>query len=146
MKLLPNVYKKWGWIFLIIGCVFALIYLTGKIRIETPVFALYSGFMENKFFSMTHTNLSDELAIVFLFAGITILSLSSEVYESERIRKIRYNALLYTITLNSLLIVLLTLLIYGSGYGYVLIVGLLSHPLIYLSAFNILKRKNQNRR
>jgi len=141
--LLSHSYRKWGYISIFVGLVFTYINSYTQIRIESPVLAIYSGFLEQSFFKISHTNLTDEFAMTFLFLGFLILIITKEKIENEQTVIVRHKALLYSFITNNVLLIMSVLLIYGVGFVGVLIVGLYSQAIIYLICFAILKSKNK---
>ncbi len=138
-------WRKWGFFSFLIGLVCSYINSFTQIRIESPVLAIYSGFMEQSFFAVTQTNLTDELAMIFLILGLLILIITKEKNETEHIISLRYKALIISFVINNILLVLSVLLVYGTGFIGVLIAGLFSQAIIYIISFTILKIRNREK-
>lgn len=138
-------WRKWGFFSILIGLVFSYINSFTQIRIESPVLAIYSGFMEQSFFAVTQTNLTDELAIIFLMLGLLILIITKEKNETEHIISLRYKALVISFVINNIFLMFCVLFIYGTGFIGVLIAGLFSQAIIYIISFNILKIRNREK-
>jgi len=140
LKQLSFQFKLWGYVLIGIGIVFLILYSNSSLRIESPVFAIYSGFLEHKFFAISHTNLTDELALFFFLTGLMLVILSKERFESESIKKIRYKALLLSFLINYIMLIFCTLFIFGSGFIFIVILNLCSQSVIFIICFTILKR------
>jgi hypothetical protein len=138
-------WRKWGFFSILIGLVFSYINSFTQIRIESPVLAIYSGFMEQSFFTVTQTNLTDELAIIFLMLGLLILIITKEKNETEHLISLRYKALIISFVINNILLVLSVLLVYGTGFIGVMIASLFSQAIIYIISFTILKIRNKGK-
>jgi len=138
-------WRKWGFFSILIGLVFSYINSFTQIRIESPVLAIYSGFMEQSFFTVTQTNLTDELAMIFLMLGLLILIITKEKNETEHLISLRYKALITSIVINNILLVLSVLLVYGTGFIGVMIASLFSQAIIYIISFTILKIRNKGK-
>jgi len=54
---------------------------------EFPVFAIYSSYMETRFFTMVSTNFADELIILLFLAGLSILVFLKEKNETDYLKK-----------------------------------------------------------
>lgn len=143
--LINNRWRKWGYFTLFIGLVFSYINSFTHVRIESPVIAIYSGFMEQSLFTVTQTNLTDELAMFFLLLGLLILIITKEKNESELTMELRYKALIISFVINNILLILSVLLVYGTGFIGVMIASFFSQALIYLISFTILKMRNKEK-
>lgn len=141
--LINNSWRKWGYFLVLAGLVFSYINSFTQIRVESPVLAVYSGFMEQSFFTVTHTNLTDELAMIFLMLGLLILIITKEKNETTQITTLRYKALIISFLINNILLVLSVLLVYGTGFIGVMIASLFSQAIIYLICFAFLKTRNK---
>ena len=143
MKLVAFKYKKWGLLCIVIGVVFSIINLCTDFRIESPVLAIYSGYIEQRFFAISHTNITDEVAMFFLLTGLTVISLTEERIENEITKKIRYNALLLSIVVNYIYLAGSVLTIFGSGFVFIVVSCMFSQVTFYLICFYVLKYKEK---
>jgi hypothetical protein len=141
MILLPNKNRWIGWMLVIAGLAGTLAYLLTDFRITLPVFALYSGFLESKFFTVYQSNVADELILILLLAGLFMVTFSGEKKEDDRIAGIRSVAWRRAIMTNSILLALSILLVYGNGFLAVLVVNLFSLHITYLLFFTFLRRR-----
>ena len=106
-----------------------------------PVFAVYSSFLETKMFVTFRTQFADELILLLLITGLALIVFSREKTETEELIKLRADALVKSILINTLLLILSIVFIYGSGFIYVLVFNLFSIFIIYLVFFYLLRRK-----
>ncbi|MDX9726589.1 MAG: hypothetical protein RBT38_09400 [Bacteroidales bacterium] len=140
-NLLPYSYKIPGYSLLIAGTVMTYLYFVVNIRLEIPVPAIISSFTETKFFTTYKTNFADELTILFLISGFSLIVFSKEKNESGQLRELRISSLNKTIVTDICILLFATLFIYGSGYMAIIIMNLFLPFIIYLIYFNVEKRK-----
>lgn len=144
-KLLPFHFKKWGYLSILAGLIFGWIYSNSSIRIESPVFAVWSSFLEQKFFVISRTNLTDELALFFLLSGLFTIIFSKDKDENESTKKIRYKAFLLSFLLNYILLLFSILFVFGSGFIYFVVFNLISQSTIFVVCFELLKLFNRRK-
>lgn len=130
--LLPFPFKIVGLVLTIIGIALALISLWFPIELQSPVFAFYSSFLEEKYFSVIRNNLADELIMLLLLAGASLMVFSKEKTEFEGISLIRGRTLFRALLMNTFFTLMGILFIYGSGFIYVLVLNLVSLQWLYL--------------
>ncbi len=140
--LLPHYCKMIGASLIMIGLVFAILYLKFDFNYTSPVFALISIFLENKFFVITKTNIVDELTLIFFVVGFAMLVFSKEKIESDSIQKMREKAIMKATAMNCIFLLFSILFIYGGGFIGVLIFNSISVFIFYLILFNLNIRKN----
>jgi hypothetical protein len=110
--------------------------------LSVPVFAVYSSYIKTVTFSMTRTNLSDELACILLLAGGLWLVCSKGKTENPEIDLLRYKAFLFSVLLNSGFLLFSILFIYGIGFIDVMIINLFSQLTFYLLIFRFLMKRH----
>ena len=138
--LLPYRWKLAGIFLLIAGTVSAIFYIWFDFRFKVPVFAVYSSFLETKLFSVFRTNFSEELTLLLLISGLSLVMFSKEKNESESLDLIRSRALFKALAVNNILLFLSVLLIYGSGFIAILVINIFSFFIFYLLFFYLGKR------
>jgi len=106
--------------------------------LDVPVFAIYSSYLNKVIFGITQTNLADEMAIILLLFGLALLAVSKQKLEKDHYMKMRVNALVWSVFLNTILMVVAALTFFGMGYLIILIINAFSQLVIYLILFNIL--------
>ena len=100
------------------------------------IFAIVSAYMETRYFVWAQTNILDELAAVLLIAGITIISFSKEINESELLNLFRIKALYNSLLITLSFWICCIFLIYGLAI-FIVSSGVL---ILYLIIYNILFR------
>lgn len=143
--LLPYRWKFAGVFFAFSGIVLAIFYLYFDLRFTMPVFAVYSSFLETKSFTTFRTNFADDLILLLLLSGLALIVFSKEKVESEKLELIRFKALSKSLLVNTILLLLSVLFVYGSGFIGILILNLFTFPILYLIFFYFLKRKGSER-
>lgn len=139
--LLPYKYKIPGYALLIAGAVMTYLYFVVNIRLELPVPAIISSFAETKFFTTYKTNIADELLILLLITGFSLIVFSKEKNETVQLRELRIRSLIRTALTDIFIILFATLFVYGSGFMAIIIMNLFLPFIIYLIFFNVAKRK-----
>ena len=136
--LFPNRSRFYGLVLILASLACAWLYFWGgKPEIfNIRIFAVVSAYIETRYFVWAQTNILDELAAVFLIAGITIFSFSKEINESKLLNLFRIKALYNSLFLTLALWILLILLIYGLAI-FIVSSGVL---ILYLINYNILFR------
>lgn len=127
---------KFAGIFLCLcGIVLAVFYLWFDFRFTLPVFAVYSSFFETKMFATFRTNFADELTLLLLISGMSLIVFSKEKNETENIDALRLKALTIAVIANNILLLFSVLFIYGTGFLSVLVFNLISFSIFYLLFF-----------
>lgn len=139
--LLSYKFKLPGLILILAGTGLTVLYFGFDFRFEMPVLAVFSSFMETRFFTTFRTNFADELIILLFLSGFCLVVFSKEKYEGEILREIRIKAIYKTIAIDILLLVLTTLFVFGGGFMAFTIINLILPFLLYLILFNIMKFK-----
>jgi fatty acid desaturase len=104
-----------------------------------PVFAIFSSYLENKLFVTFTTNVTDDLILLLLVSGFTLIVFSREKNEVENSDNLRFLAVGKALIWNTLFLILSILFVFGSGFIVVLVVNLFSLPLLYLLFFHRLR-------
>jgi amino acid transporter len=135
---------KWkiaGYALLLMGAVMAILFFLTDFRFEFPIFAIFSSYMETRFFTFFSTNFADELIMMVLLCGFAFVSFSKEKKESDHLKTARMNAIRKTAIVNTVFLIFSILFVYGSGFIAVLIVNMFMPFIIYLILFNTIKNK-----
>lgn len=141
--LLPHYCKLIGVSLILIGLASAVLYLKFDFNYTSPVFALISIYLENRFFVITKTNIVDELTLIFFIVGFALLVFSKEKTENESIQKIREKALMKATAANTFFMLFSILFTYGGGFIGVLVINSISVFIFHLIFFNLSIRKNK---
>ena len=136
--LLPYRWKLVGWLLVLSGIVLAILYFWFEIRFTMPVFAVFSSYLENKFFVTFPTNVTDDLILLLLISGFGFVMFSKEKTESENLDLIRASALAKASIANIVFLLLSLFFIYGNGFIAIMVINLFSVSLFYLFFFYFL--------
>jgi hypothetical protein len=142
--LLPYTWKFVGLLLTLGGIVMAGLYTWLDVRIMLPVFAVYSSFLETKIFTSFRTNVSDEITLLLLIAGLGLIVLSREKNESETTDLLRLKAFIRSVEANIILLLLSVLFVFGTGFVYAMVFNLVSFLVFYLVFFYFFKRQFLN--
>lgn len=144
--LLPYRFKFVGLILLFLGFAFSIAYIWFDFQVRMPVFAVYSAFIETKTFATFPTNVADELILILLLSGFLLIVFSREKQENLIPEFLRLKAFMYSLIVNTALLLFSVIFVYGSGFIAVLVFNIISIPVFYLTAFYILKKKQKRQK
>ncbi len=139
--LLPYPVKFAGLFLTFAGLLLGVAYLWLDFRFSMPVFAIFSSFLETKMFVTFNTNFADELTMMLLFTGLSLIVFSKEKIESEYLDSTRGKAMVKALFYNNIMLFFSILFIYGSGFIGMLVINLFSCSLFYLFFFSLMKYK-----
>ncbi len=146
----PNSVKYVGWILISAGIILGILFAFFNVIINMPVFAIFSSFLETKYFAVFTTNFTDELTLLLLLGGVFLVVFSREKSEdmSEEkslfYNKIRTRSLFKALYYNTFMLIFSILFIFGQGFFWVLVINLLSVFILYLFIFEVNKRRPMN--
>ena len=143
--LLPHRYKWIGIILVITGIVFAWLTYRLNFRIELPVFAIVSSFVETRFLIFSRTNFTDELTILLILPGLLLIVFSEEKAEHHYYKVIRAQSLTRAVAANSIFVLFCVLFVFGSSFLTVVIINLFSTFVFYLVFFYYFRKKHKSR-
>jgi len=148
--LLPNRYKKLGWLLFISGILFGmafLIYQSDISLFNIKVFAIAEKtiFSDTNFFSISGNNVLDEIASILIIIGTLFIAFSKEKSEDEFISKIRLESLVWATYINYAILLLAIIFVYEMTFLWVLVFNMFTLLVFFLVRFNwaIYKSKNQ---
>ena len=135
--LLPNVFRNIGWSLFIPFLLWGIGYLFCDgtfIDIDVSnTIALFDGFSDTKFFCITkNDSWTDEFIVIFLTVSMLFIGFSKEKDEDECIASIRMNALIWAIMVNSILLIIGTILIFGLPYLNFMTIYMFSLLLLFI--------------
>lgn len=142
--LLPYALKFVGILLTLSGIVLSVYYFWFDFRLTLPVFAVYSSFLETKMFTTFRTNFTDDLILLLLISGLSLIVFSKERMESENINSSRTKALAYAFISNFIFLFSSILFVFGTGFIGILVLNLFSFPILYLIYFYFLKQKEMD--
>ena len=105
--------------------------------LDVKMFALYSSYFEVKYFTIIENNYSEEIAGLLIFLGLFFIVLSKEKLENDNVSSIRLQALILSFFINSFMIIISLLFVFGLGFVRFLIINLYLIFVIYIIVFRI---------
>lgn len=136
--LLPKSFRYAGWLLVILGIVSAVFRFHYGIKpefLEIKVFAIYSSFLQSKYFTFITNNISEEITGLLVLTGLLFIAFSKEKNDNEEIMLLRFRSLFLSVYINSIILILSLLFIFGLGFVDVLVLNIFSLPLIYIIVF-----------
>ena len=136
MKLfLPNKLRIYGWVILLFGIILGVSRFYFGVKPEflnIKVFAVYSKYFETNYFKVIENHVSEELTALLILVGLFIISFTKEKIENDSVSAIRYKSLIFTFYINTVLIALSFLFVYGFGFINILVINVFSPFIIYI--------------
>ena len=140
-KLLSNKYKIPGIVCITCAFVLAYFYFYYDMRVALPVFAVYSSIPETKIFTIFETNFSEELILLLLITGFSLVVFSEEKSESHCLRAVRIKAVIQTILIYIFWLAFSVMFVFGNGFVSILELNIVLPFIIYLILFYSKKNK-----
>ena len=134
-------YKNVGFGFLLGGIVLTTIYFVHRVEITLPVVAISSSYINTKYFTIIQTNIFEELIFICFLTGFLLTVFSREKTDLEEYRRLREEAWRIAILMNSALLAIFILFVYGAGFMLMLIFNMFSVFIFYHSVFLVKKRR-----
>lgn len=144
---MPNNIRIYGWVILLFGLILGVIRFYFGVKPEflnIKVFAVYSKYFETNYFKVIENHVSEELTALLILVGLFVISFTKEKIENESVSAIRYKSFILTFYINTLIIVLSFLFVYGFGFINILVINVFSPFIIYfiLSRYFLSKIRN----
>lgn len=139
--LLPNKFKKTGWLILITGIITAILFITyakAPTWLTVKVLSLFNEDSNNGFYGIIENNIADEIIAVLLLAGSLLVMFSKEKEEDEAIAKLRLKSLQWAFLINYSIILLAAIFIYDYPFAKVMMYNMFTVPFIFIARFNFL--------
>lgn len=145
--LLPNKYKKAGWLILVPATILGIILLfTGfeGMPLNTRVFAVLNNEIlgKNQSFSFIYTNVTPTIAGILFIAGALLVGFSKEKNEDEFISNLRLSSLLWAVLVNYILLLFAFTFIYGTSFLSVMLYNMFTVLIIFIARFNYVLYRN----
>jgi uncharacterized Tic20 family protein len=105
-----------------------------------PVFAIFSVFLETKFFAIFRTNIADELILLTLLAGLGLIIFSKEKNETEELDLLRLKALAKAGISNLIFLFVSVLFIYVSVFIAILVINIFTFIRIEREQLKFIRR------
>lgn len=139
--LLPKKLRIAGWIILFLGMVLGIIRFYFGIKpaiFNIKVFAIYSNYFETNYFKVIPNHFSEEATALLLLLGLFLFAFVKEKVEDDLTSALRLKSLILTFYINTLLIVLSFLFVYGFDFLKILVINTFSPLIIYILVFKYL--------
>lgn len=145
--LLPNKYKKAGWLILVPATILGIILLfTGfdSMPLNTRVFAVLNNEIlgKNQSFNFIYTNVTPTIAGILFIAGALLVGFSKEKNEDEFISNLRLSSLLWAVLVNYILLLFAFAFIYGTSFLDVMLYNMFTVLIIFIARFNYVLYRN----
>jgi putative effector of murein hydrolase LrgA (UPF0299 family) len=139
--LLPNGFQKIGFVLTLAGLAvvyarFGMGYKPDFLNIQ--VFAAYSSIFESKYFSIVGNNISEEIGMLLLLAGLFFTAFAREKIENEHVWSLRLFSFVLSFYTNSVILFAAMLFFYGWGFLAVMAMNLFSVLVFYNLIFRYL--------
>lgn len=146
LPLLPNRFRLVGLIILVPGILAAYLYYFGGKPdfFVSRIFALVTSYAETRYWVNAQTNLLDEIAAVFLIAGLSLLVFSKEKSEDGETGIIRTKSFIYAAYITIAIWLISFFFVYGWAIfifsTFIFPIYLLSN--LFIFRFMVLKSKH----
>lgn len=139
--LLPNRYKKIGWIIFVPSVLFGLITLVLQFEpsfLDVNLFAIVdsSPLGDTNYLGLTGTNALDEILSVLIIIGSLLVAFSKTKNEDEYIAKIRLESLVWAIYVNYIILLFCILFLYNYAFFYALVLNMFTVLLCFVTRFH----------
>ncbi|MBK7212444.1 MAG: hypothetical protein IPH88_03905 [Bacteroidales bacterium] len=139
--LLPFRFKLIGALMVALGLLLAVAADLLHLRLELPVLAVISTYMQTRWFVVFSTNVLDEIEMLLVISGVFFMVFSRQRRELPEYDAIRNKSLALAFILNNIFLLFSVLFIYGSSFFMMLILNIISMGVFYIACFQFLKRK-----
>lgn len=148
--LLPHWWTYPGFLFFLLGGAGAYFLFVKNLKLEflqIKVFAIYSQYFEKKYFSVISNDAGEEIVILMIITGLFLISFSRLRNETDETVWLRVQALFISVFINTLILLLSAILVYGIGFLAIAIANCFLILLINSIVFEILlfKQKRRNK-
>lgn len=135
--LFPVIFRKIGWWLFVPSLLLGVYYLFGNDTFidvgGSKALALFDGLSEMSFLTIaTNYSWTDELIIICLTVSMLFIAFSREKDEDECIANIRMQSLVWAIMVNSSLLIVATMLVFGLPYLTFMSIYMFSFLLLFI--------------
>lgn len=145
--LFPHGFRRIGWTMIAISIVWAVLYIADSEEKESPfplvgsAFALVEYTFDVQWFVTVSTDWFITFFVTLISVGLLFVGFSRERDEDECIQRIRYQALAWSTFINTGLVILTTLLVYGALYVYMMYIYAFSLLILFVARYFYLMHK-----
>lgn len=133
--LLPNKYKKFGWMLFLLGIIIGVF-----LQIFDSTDDIFNLDLINNF----GFEFLDEVISILIIIGGLLVGFSKEKIEDEFIHKLRHESLVWAIILNYIILLLTVIFIYEGNFFTVLVYNMFTPLIFFIVRFNFLKLKSSS--
>jgi hypothetical protein len=101
------------------------------------MFTFYSSFIETKYFTFITNNFGEEVPGLLLLTGLFFIAFAQEKEEKEEYNILRLRSFLLAIYLNTFLLILSILFVFGFGFINILVINIYFLLILYIILFQI---------
>lgn len=137
--LLPHKYKLIGWCIAVPAFVIMMLYMYADFAfgfLEYHAQGAKISLDGTLLFNTDSNNFTDEIAGVLLIVGLLMIAFARERFEDEMTVKIRLESLLWAVLLNSALIILAIIFIYGTLFLVMMVYNICTPLIFFIARFN----------
>lgn len=146
--LLPNKFKKFGWVMLILGLI-----IGGTLRFfgydsdyfgKIPFFGIVSSnFLSSEmhFFEIVENGFLDELVAILIILGGILVGFCKTKIEDEFISQIRLSSLVWSVYVNYGVLFLTVLFVFDMSFFDVMVFNMFTVLLFFIARFHLLLHK-----
>ncbi len=146
IRFLPFKYKRIGIVAVSVAVLLSGIYFFYELKIEVPVLAVASSYLDTKFFTSFYTNVIEELILLLFLIGFSLIVFTEIRNEKHWVKNVRIRALWYTIISYLIWLAFTTIFIFGSAYISALIINTILPFIVYIAVFYFIYYKTCRRR
>ncbi len=150
--LFPSRFKKIGWLLLIPFTLLGIMKLFYSDSFEFDFLDYDSGNPVKGFFNkggdtlfnLSSNNFTDEIISIGLILGLIFTAFSKEKIEDEWTAKLRLDSLMWGVYVNTILLLLSVVFLYGELFWQVMILNLFTTLIFFIIRFNFILWKENN--
>jgi hypothetical protein len=137
-----------GYLLLCAGAVLAVVRFYYGVKLamfDLRVFAVYSSFLQTRYFAFIENNFTEEIAGLLLVLGFSCIVFSKEKIENDAVALVRLRAFILSLYLYSVFLALSLLFVFGIAFVKVMILETYLFYIVYIPTFAVLKYRNKKR-
>ncbi|NDW18302.1 hypothetical protein D0T53_07045 [Dysgonomonas sp. 216] len=143
--LLPACFRKIGWIISLPLAAILIFYLLGYFDYSeaSTTWNFFDGMFNNssgRVLNLIAGKLILSVCMILLVIGLLFIAFSKEKIEDEYIAKLRGDSLIWSVIVNSVLLIVTFLFVYGDGFIFVLFLNLYALLILFIIKYNIALR------
>jgi hypothetical protein len=136
--LLPYSFKMAGFLAILPGFILIIIRFYFDIKLslfDIKTFAIYSTYLQTKYFSIIDNHFTEEIGGFLLLIGIMFIVLSRENDEKPEFNQLRLKAFILSFYTSSIFLMVTVLFVFGIAFVKIILFGSFLPFLVYYSFF-----------